>query len=188
MIKSVYQSISSITSRLDGSLCRHCSVLSSRSHVYQPQIMLSARWRHAWRHLYSWRHHCRQRYWHVRCIDAYTDEALIFTLKIAPSHTEDLDPLLIHGSLDPPESPTQTAFRSVEPFLQVDRPRYPVGNNRPYLRMYSTTMWPKIHKERKKEVTLINLTITHKIAQFTVIFFSVHLHSFHHRDGTVFVC
>ena len=29
----------------------------------------------------------------------------------------DLDPHLIHGSLDPPESSTQTASRSVQPFL-----------------------------------------------------------------------
>jgi len=55
--------------------------------------------------------------------------------------TADLDPHLIYGSLDPPESSTQTAPQSVEPFLlgsllsrQTDRPRCSVGNNRPHLR------------------------------------------------------
>jgi len=60
----------------------------------------------------------------------------------------DLDPNLIRGSLGPPESSTQTASRSVQPFLQgwgltsvtdrpsdtpTDRPSYSVGNNRPHL-------------------------------------------------------
>jgi len=40
-----------------------------------------------------------------------------FPLKIAPSHG-DLDPHLIHGSFDAPESSTQTASRSVQLFLQ----------------------------------------------------------------------
>jgi len=39
-----------------------------------------------------------------------------FPLKIAPFHG-DLDPHLIHGSLGPPESSTQTTSRSVQPFL-----------------------------------------------------------------------
>jgi len=49
-------------------------------------------------------------------------------------------PHLIYGSLDPPESPHQTASRSVQPFLQGsqtlpadrpnDRPRYSVRSNR----------------------------------------------------------
>jgi len=38
-------------------------------------------------------------------------------LKTAPSHG-DLDPHLIHGTLDPLESSTQMAYRSNEPFLQ----------------------------------------------------------------------
>jgi len=45
----------------------------------------------------------------------------------------DLDP---HGSLGPPESSTQTASRSVQPFCRVDycdRLDYLVGNNRPHL-------------------------------------------------------
>jgi len=49
---------------------------------------------------------------------------------------------LIHGSLGPPESSTQTASRSVQPFLQgllvwdraTNRPCYSVGNNRPHRR------------------------------------------------------
>jgi len=56
----------------------------------------------------------------------------------------DLDPHLIHGSLGPPVSSTQTASRSLQPFLhgslvwqtdwQTHRPHYSVGNNRPHLR------------------------------------------------------
>jgi len=41
-----------------------------------------------------------------------------FPLKIAPSQWGDLDPHLLHGSLGPPESSTQIASRSVQPFLQ----------------------------------------------------------------------
>jgi len=41
-----------------------------------------------------------------------------FPLNITPSNGVDLDPNLIHGSLGPPESSTQTASRSVQPFLQ----------------------------------------------------------------------
>jgi len=40
-----------------------------------------------------------------------------FPLKIAHSHG-DVDSHLIHGSLSPPESSTQTASQSVQPFLQ----------------------------------------------------------------------
>jgi len=56
----------------------------------------------------------------------------------------DLDSHLIHGSLGQSKSSTQTASRSLLPFLQcslvltdrpTDRPRYSVGNNRPHLRM-----------------------------------------------------
>jgi len=69
-------------------------------------------------------------------------------LKIAPSHG-DLHPHLTHGSTGQPESSTQTASRSVQPFLrgsglaivtdrQIDRPsdkpRYSVGNNTAHLR------------------------------------------------------
>jgi len=39
-------------------------------------------------------------------------------LKIAPFPWGDLDPHLIHDLLGPPESTTQTAYQSVEPFLQ----------------------------------------------------------------------
>ena len=54
----------------------------------------------------------------------------------------DLDLHLIRGSLDPPESSTQMASRSVQPFLQgslvwqTDRPRYSVGNNKLHLCIY----------------------------------------------------
>jgi len=52
-------------------------------------------------------------------------------------------PQVIHGSVGPPESSTQTASRSDQLFLhgslvrqtdrQTDRPPYSVGNNRPHL-------------------------------------------------------
>ena len=64
-----------------------------------------------------------------------------FPLKFAPSHGGS-GPYLIHGSLGPPESSTQTASRSVQPFLQgsvvwqTNRPLYSVGNNRPRLCTY----------------------------------------------------
>jgi len=54
------------------------------------------------------------------------------------------EPHLIHGPSGPAKSSTQTASRSVQPFLQgsllwqtdrpTDRPRYSVSNNRPHLR------------------------------------------------------
>ena len=43
----------------------------------------------------------------------YTLQWEAFSLKIVPSHG---DPRLIHGSLGPPESSTQMASRSVQPF------------------------------------------------------------------------
>jgi len=55
-------------------------------------------------------------------------------------------PHLIHGSLGPPKSSTQTPSRSVQLFLQgslvwqtdrqTDRPRYSVSNNGPHLLTY----------------------------------------------------
>jgi len=59
-------------------------------------------------------------------------------LKIASSHSGIWTP--IHGSLGPPEPTTQTASRSVQPFLQdslvwrTDRLCYSVGNSRSHLR------------------------------------------------------
>jgi len=63
-----------------------------------------------------------------------------------PNRPALLDPHLIHGSLGPPEYPTQTASRLVRSFLrgslvwqtdrQTDRPvrtRYSFGNNRRHL-------------------------------------------------------
>jgi len=64
-----------------------------------------------------------------------------------PFPWEGSGPHLIHGSLGPPESSTQTASWSVQLFLQgsllwqTNRPRYMVGNNRPHL-CTCTTMWP----------------------------------------------
>jgi len=54
----------------------------------------------------------------IECPILYS-EAPLFPRKIAPFHG-DLDPYpyLIHASLGPPESSTQTASRSVQPFLQ----------------------------------------------------------------------
>ena len=69
----------------------------------------------------------------------------VFPVKL-PLLMGDLEPHLIHGSLHPPESSTQTASPSVESFSQgsilwqtdrqTDRPRYSVGNNRPHLHTY----------------------------------------------------
>jgi len=63
----------------------------------------------------------------------------------------DLNPHLVNGSLGPPQSWTQTASRSVQPFpqdsllwqtdIQSDRPHYLVCNHRPHL-----------HRESKKRV------------------------------------
>ena len=63
-------------------------------------------------------------------------------LKIAPFRG-DIEPHLIHGSLDPPKS--STVSRSVQPFLQgslvrqtarlTNRVCYLAGNSRPHLRM-----------------------------------------------------
>jgi len=57
-----------------------------------------------------------------------------------------LNPQLVHGSLGPPESSIQTAYRSVQSFYRApsvtytdrltDRPRYSVGNNRLHLCTY----------------------------------------------------
>ena len=41
-----------------------------------------------------------------------------FPPQYCPFQWGDLDPHLIHGSLGPPKSSTQTAYRSVQPFLQ----------------------------------------------------------------------
>ena len=64
-------------------------------------------------------------------------------LKIVPLTCGDLDPHLIHGSVIPPEFTSQTASRSVQPFVQgsrsyqtdrqTDKPRYFACKNRPQL-------------------------------------------------------
>jgi len=64
--------------------------------------------------------------------------------KICPFLWGDLNPHPTHGPLGPPKSSTQTASRSVQPFLQgslvwqtdrqTDRRCYSVSNNRPHLR------------------------------------------------------
>ena len=66
-----------------------------------------------------------------------------FRPQSCPFTCGDLDPQVIHGSLVPPDSTSQTASRSVQPFLpgsrscqtdrQTDKPRYSVCNNRPHL-------------------------------------------------------
>jgi len=69
-------------------------------------------------------------------------QGMSFPIKIAPLLGGDLDPHLTHGSMGQPESTTQTASRSVEPFCRAryfdrqtdrmnDRPLYSVGDNRP---------------------------------------------------------
>jgi len=84
----------------------------------------------------------------------------------------DMDPHLIHGSLGPPESSTQTAFRSVQPFCrdhsvtdrQTDRPRYSVGNNRPHLRyVHSAGDVVKQYDSRK--------LFAHTVALSTLMYF-----------------
>jgi len=49
---------------------------------------------------------------------------MFFPLTIAPSH-KDLDPHLIRGSLSPSDSVSQTASRSVQPFLHSSRQSVP---------------------------------------------------------------
>ena len=53
-----------------------------------------------------------------------------------PLLTGDVNSHLIHAFLCPPESSTQMASRSVQPFLQGNRPCYSVGNKRPHLGIY----------------------------------------------------
>ena len=53
----------------------------------------------------------------------------LFPLKIAPSHGGS-EPHLIHGSLGPPKSSTQTASRSVQPFLHSLRQSVVILYNR----------------------------------------------------------
>jgi len=70
---------------------------------------------------------------------------------------------LIHASLGPPESITQTTSRSVKPFLrahycdrQTDRPRYNIGaysvcNNRPHLYVLRTAIRSNKQKKNIRE-------------------------------------
>jgi len=77
-----------------------------------------------------------------------------FSPKNLPLPTGDLDPHLIHGSPGPPKSSTQTAARSVQPFLQgslvwqTDRATRSVRIGRIYVR--STAMQPKNWDAQKK--------------------------------------
>ena len=79
---------------------------------------------------------------------------LILPPQNCPFPWGDLDPHLIHGSLGPPESITQTAFRPVQPFWQgswprqTDRPRCSICNNR--LHLHSTVTLPNNNKWSKK--------------------------------------
>jgi len=83
--------------------------------------------------------------WFSRFCTVTADIAILYNgtplaLSKLPLPINGCGPHLIHGSSGPPESSTQMVSRSVEPFLQgsivwqTDRPRYPVGNNRPHLR------------------------------------------------------
>jgi len=69
-----------------------------------------------------------------------------------PMDVWDVDPNLIHSSLGPPESSTQTASQSLQPFLQgslvwqTDRPHYSVSNNRPPFVYVVQAMWPNNNK------------------------------------------
>jgi len=74
-------------------------------------------------------------------LSVYQPLGMSWAPKIAPIGLGiDLDPHLIHGSLDPPESTRQTASRSVHPYGRAhdrnrltDRPCYSVCNNRLHL-------------------------------------------------------
>jgi len=83
---------------------------------------------------------------------AHSRKSLYFTMgghipQNCPSHGGS-GPHLINVSLGPPESWTQTASRSLQPFCraqwrlisvtdrQTNRPRYSVGDNRPHLRTH----------------------------------------------------
>jgi len=67
---------------------------------------------------------------------------------------------IIHGSLGPSESSTQTASRSVQPFFcrahsQTDRQTtlYSVGNSIGRIYVRSTAMWPKRYTKKPQHVT-----------------------------------
>ena len=53
-----------------------------------------------------------------RRVSLYFTMGRSFSPKNLPLPMRDLDPHLIHGSPDPPKCSTQTAARSVQPFLQ----------------------------------------------------------------------
>jgi len=98
------------------------------------------------RHQYRFRRLCTDDH----RVSLYFTMGRPFSPKNLPLPVEDLDPHLIHGSLGPPKSSTQTAVRSVQPFLQgslvwqTDRPTdhatRSVRTGLIYVR--STGMWP----------------------------------------------
>ena len=75
----------------------------------------------------------------------------LLPLSKLPLPMGDLDPRLIHGSLDQPESSAQTACRSVQPFLQgllpwltdQDWQTTLLGLTAGRICVRSTAMWPK---------------------------------------------
>jgi len=99
---------------------------------------------------------------HGRVITPYSGQPLS-SLKIAPSHWG-CRPNLIHGSLGSPESKTQTATRSTQPFLQgsqlrhtdgptdwqTDHATLPVATGRIYI--HSTAMQANNNKHKQSEV------------------------------------
>ena len=58
--------------------------------------------------------------WHKAPSPPYTDGSVVFT------RWRQCAPRLIHGSLDPPDSASQTASRSVQPFLHSSRQTVPI--------------------------------------------------------------
>jgi len=96
-----------------------------------------------------------------------------FPHKIAPSHgCGGCGPQSNNSSLGPPESSTQTASRSLEPFLQsslvwqTDRPHYSVGNNRPpfmYIVRYDDMIWTILTCAQK--LTRSQLSLPHGTKQ-----------------------
>jgi len=97
-----------------------------------------------------------------------------FPLKIAPSHEGSGTPL-IHRSLGPPESSSETASRTVHPFLQgslvwqtdwlIDTPRYSVGNIRPHLCRAYVVLWCGLIKWTRITLTIRPVNSWHNCLQ-----------------------
>ena len=81
---------------------------------------------------------------HLMAESPYTYNALVFPPKL-PLPMGDLDPHLIHGSPVPPESSTQMASRSVQPFLHIQPRSIPILDNGTPLPLSKFPMLPWAH-------------------------------------------